>query len=148
MRQKSLSAFAAALLSSGASGAYAADSGTAGNPGNPGNKATPQAGGAVKNAPGAESAHDNATRQKLGQWALGKTVYDRAGDPIGTVTRVEDDRIAVSAGADLGIGAREIMLTSDQLNQSGSGADMRLITNLTKAELKAQPDASGQMKTR
>src|SRR5690606_37853167 len=105
MRQKSLIAFAAALLISGASGAYAADSGTAGNPGNPGNKATPQAGGAVKNAPGAESAHDNATRQKLGQWALGKTVYDRAGDPIGTVTRVEDDRIAVSAGADLGIGA-------------------------------------------
>ena len=138
MRQHRIVTLAAALLLSGAGAAYAADSG---NPGNPGNKATPQAGGAVKNPPGAHSAQDNATRAKIGDWALGKTVYDRAGDVVGTVTRVDGNKIVVAAGSDLGIGARDITLNSEQLNQSGSGADMRLITNLSKSELKMQPGA-------
>lgn len=142
MRQHRLVSLAAALLLGTAGAAYAAGSG---NPGNPGNTATPQAGGAVKNPPGAESAQGNAVKQQLGQWAVGKTVHDRAGDPVGTVTRVDGNRLVVSAGADLGIGAREIVLNANQLNQSGSGADMRLITTLTKAELKAQPDAKSDM---
>lgn len=141
MRPHRIVTLAAALLLSGAGAAYAADSGVTGNPGNPGNKATPQAGGAVKNPSGAHSAQDNATRAKIGDWALGKTVYDREGDVVGTVKRVDGNKILVTAGADLGIGARDISLTSDQLNQSGSGADMRLITNLSKSELKMQPGA-------
>jgi len=142
MRQYRLISLAAALLLSGAGAAYAGDSGTMGNPGN---KATPQAGGAVKNDPGTESARDNAVRPQLGQWAVGKTVYDRAGDPIGVVKRVDNNRLVLAAGAELGIGTREIVLNPEQLNQSGSGADMQLITTLTKAELKQQPDASSDM---
>ena len=152
MRQHRIVTLAAALLLSGAGAAYAADSGTTGNPGNPGNKATPQAGGAVKNDPGMESGRDNAVRQQLGQWAVGKTVYDRAGDPVGVVKRVDNNRLVLAAGADLGIGTREIVLNPEQLNQSGSGADMKLITTLTKAQLKQQPDsnspATGAGKTR
>lgn len=142
MRQHRLVTLTAAALFATAGAAYAAGSGTTGNPGN---TATPQAGGAVKNPPGAESARDNAVKQQLGQWAVGKTVYDRAGDPVGTVKRVDGNRLVVSAGADLGIGAREIVLNANQLNQSGSGADMRLITTLSKSELKAQPDAKSDM---
>lgn len=142
MRQYRLTSLAAAALIATAGAAYAAGSGTMDNPGN---KATPQAGGAVKNPPGAESARDNAVKPQLGQWAVGKTVYDRAGDAVGTVKRVDGDRLVVSAGADLGIGTREIILNASQLNQSGSGADMRLITTLTKAELKQQPDAKSDM---
>ncbi|WP_162915219.1 PRC-barrel domain-containing protein [Desertibaculum subflavum] len=142
MRQNRMATLAAVILLSGAGAAYAAGSGTKDNPGN---TVTPQAGGAVKNPPGAESARENAVKPKLGQWAVGKTVYDRAGDAVGTVKRVDGDRLVVSAGADLGIGSREIILNANQLNQSGSGADMRLITTLTKAQLKQQPDAKSDM---
>lgn len=141
MRQYRFASLAAALLLCSAGAAYAAGSDTTGNPGN---KSTPSAGGAVKNAPGAESAQDNVMRP-IGQWAVGKTVYDRSGDVVGQVKRVEGDKVVVGAGQYLGIGSHDIALDEKQLNQSGSGADMRLITNLSKSELKAQPEAKSNM---
>ena len=86
----------------------------------------------------------------LGQWAVGETVYNREGNAVGVVKGLHrgGNALVVSVSQYGGIGPSDIVLDKKHLNQSGSGADMRLITNLSEAELKNQPTVETYEKLR
>ncbi len=105
---------------------------------NPGNTSGP-----VRNAPGAESPSGAATiGADFGAGLVGATVYNRGGEAVGQVRAVESDRLTVSVGSYLGMGAKDIVLVRPNVQLTGSGTDQRLITNLTKQELGMQPEAT------
>ncbi len=167
---RTLTALGTALLLAGASAAYAqTGTGTATSPsGNPpasvnkgaesttggmqGTSGTQsrdgtqkhqgaQAGGAVKNPPGAESTTSNVTGgTAFDRSAVGQTVYDRDGEAIGKVKSVDGNRITVSVGSYLGVGSRDISLGRSQMDTKTS-TNNKLVTTLNKQELAAQPEA-------
>ena len=147
--------FAAAILMAGAGAAYAGSGGRVAVD-HPtvalaqGTVQTPSAGGAVQNPPAALDSLSTVDLAPIGQWAVGRTLYDREGDAVGVVKGVHrnGNALIVSVGQYGGIGPRDIVVDKKYLNQSGSGADMELITNLDAAQLKAQPTVDTYEKMR
>lgn len=77
---------------------------------------------------------------------VGRTLYNRAGEVIGTVKSVEHGRMIVAIDSELGIGARDIGLNRAQVAQAGGGREPRLVTDLSRAELAALPAVGQEMR--
>lgn len=104
---------------------------------NPGNTSAP-----VRNSGGAEGTGGAATiGSDFGSGLVGATVYNRGGEAVGIVREVQKDRLIVSLGSSLGIGAKNVVLVRPHVQLTGTGASERLITNLTPQELGMQPTA-------
>ncbi len=77
---------------------------------------------------------------------VGRPVHDRQGRVVGEVKAVDQGRLIVSLGADLGIGARDVGMTRAEVGQTGSGRDIRLVTHLSRDELAALPMAGRDLR--
>lgn len=73
----------------------------------------------------------------------GMEVVNAEGQKIGEVKSVEGEQIIVSIGEYLGIGARDVALSRDQLQPTGSGEDAKLQTSMTQQELQQLPPHEG-----
>jgi hypothetical protein len=72
----------------------------------------------------------------------GKDVVNLEGDAIGEVEGIQGDNLVVSVGGFLGIGARNVALSRSQVSITGTGDDQKIVTSLTKDELKAMPEVT------
>ncbi|MEX2451074.1 MAG: PRC-barrel domain-containing protein [Rhodospirillales bacterium] len=71
---------------------------------------------------------------------VGKDIVNNEGDTIGEIESVSDNQVIVSVGGFLGIGDRKVALGWDQITQTGTGKDAKLMTSKTKEELKMMPE--------
>lgn len=78
----------------------------------------------------------------LSQTLKGKDVVNLEGDTIGEVKGIQGDNLVVSVGGFLGIGARTVALSRSQVSVTGVGDDQKIVTSLTKDELKAMPEVA------
>ncbi len=131
MRKHTLTAIGTALLLSSAGIATAQTTSPNTTPGNTGVRTT---------APGTTGAA--TTTSSFGQTLRGKDVVNLEGDSIGEVKSVQGDRLVVSVGGFLGIGERDVALSRSQVSVTGVGDDQKLVTSLTKDELKAMPEVA------
>lgn len=143
-----LGATAAAALIALAGGAYAADP-------EPGTVAPPAAGSPSMSNPSMSNPSTSAPPEviapapadRLGakpakppSSIVGKDVVSAAGDKIGSVTKIDGDRVIVSVGGFLGIGSHDVALSWSQLSPNDTGDKQQLVTALSKEELKAMPE--------
>lgn len=70
----------------------------------------------------------------------GKDVVDVEGDRVGSVAGAVGDALIVSVGGFLGLGQRQVAVPVDRLALSRTGDEVRVVTNMTKDQLKALPD--------
>ncbi|MGE3935453.1 MAG: PRC-barrel domain-containing protein [Rhodospirillaceae bacterium] len=70
----------------------------------------------------------------------GKDVVDVEGDRVGSVAGAVGDALIVSVGGFLGLGQRQVAVPVDRLALSRTGDEVKVVTNLTKDQLKALPD--------
>lgn len=84
----------------------------------------------------------------LSQTLKGKDVVNLEGDTIGEVKGIQGDNLVVSVGGFLGIGARNVALSRSQVSVTGVGDDQKIVTSLTKDELKAMPEVTLDTTTR
>lgn len=101
-----------------------------------------QPGSAERGAPSGSAA----MQQPSPDW-VGKDVVNAEGETIGEVEEVMGDRAIVSVGGFLGIGAKQVELSADQIRASGSGEDLTLTTNMTRDELESLPEYQEQGET-
>ncbi len=78
----------------------------------------------------------------LSESLRGKDVVNLEGDSIGEVKGIQGDNLVVSVGGFLGIGARNVALSRSQVSITGTGDDQKIVTSLTKDELKAMPEVT------
>lgn len=117
---------AAALTISGTAFAQTAGPGTGSGPG--GATGTTQGPGETTSAP-------------LTQDIVGNNVTDAQGEKIGKVESVTGDKVVVSVGGFLGIGARQVALNKSEVTVTpGAGDKVDLKTNLTEEQLKTMPE--------
>jgi hypothetical protein len=69
-----------------------------------------------------------------------KDVVDTSGDKIGKVKEVVGQDVVVSVGGFLGMGERDVRIPRDRLTVTGSGDDAKIMTSMTKEQLKALAD--------
>jgi hypothetical protein len=70
----------------------------------------------------------------------GKDLLGPDGSRIGNIDEVAGDTLIVSVGGFLGIGEHKVALTRSQVTVTGTAADMKATTSMTKDELKAMPE--------
>lgn len=70
----------------------------------------------------------------------GMDVVDTQDKKIGEVAGVEGDKVILSVGGFLGMGAREVALDRNQLTMAGTGDDAKLQTTMTQKEIEALPE--------
>jgi len=70
----------------------------------------------------------------------GKDVVDVEGDRVGRVEGAVGDALIVAVGGFLGLGERKVAVPVDRLALSRTGDDVKVVTNMTKDQLKALPD--------
>lgn len=126
---------AAALTISGAAFAQTAGSGTGSGPG--GATGTTQTPGGTTGTQGS----GETTSAPLTQDIVGNNVTDAQGEKIGKVESVTGDKVVVSVGGFLGIGARQVALNKSEVTVTpGTGDKVDLKTNLTEEQLKTMPE--------
>jgi len=124
MRKHTLTAIGTALLL-GTAGFATAQTTTPATPGNSDTTIT---------TPSATGSFNQSLR--------GKDVVNVEGDTIGEVKGIQGDSLVVSVGGFLGIGARDVALSRSQVSVTGVGDDQKIVTSLTKDELKAMPEVT------
>lgn len=90
---------------------------------------------------------EELTAEKL----QGATVYGPNDENVGSINRLvldnsgKIDRVVLDVGGFLGMGAREIAVTMDELNivRNANGDDVRVYIDANQANLKAQPEYKG-----
>jgi hypothetical protein len=109
----------------------------AASPSSPGSGATSP--GASPSSPGASSSSPGMGKAVSAEWK-GKDLVDSTGDKIGEIKDVQGEKVIVSVGGFLGIGQKDVEMSGDRLNATGSGSDLKVQTTMTKDQIKDLPE--------
>jgi hypothetical protein len=101
--------------------------------------ASPTSPGSGATSPGASSSSPGMGKAVSAEWK-GKDLVDSTGDKIGEIKDVQGEKVIVSVGGFLGIGQKDVEMSGDRLNATGSGSDLKVQTTMTKDQIKDLPE--------
>lgn len=74
------------------------------------------------------------------KFIVGKAVTNTAGEAIGIISKIDGEQIVLAVGGDLGVPAHYTTLNWNHFSTRGKGADIKLLTTLSKAQLVSLPN--------
>lgn len=127
--------------SMGQQGAGGSQPGVDARPG--GGASAPDAMPRERSEPGAP-AGDRETRETAASSLEGKALVGPAGEKVGQIEKVAGDKMIVSVGGFLGIGAKRVLVPQEEVDIARTGEGVQAVTSLTEEALKAMPEYTAE----